>query len=96
MKSILFMKFEDGNMTVNNDKMAELSYEDAVKRLEEIVNLLEQGEASLEESLDLFKEGMALSKICEQKLAAMEEEISKLQLTSEGKIEEKAVEFLHE
>ncbi len=83
-------------MTVNNDKMAELSYEDAVKRLEEIVNLLEQGEASLEESLDLFKEGMALSKICEQKLAAMEEEISKLQLTSEGKIEEKAVEFLHE
>ncbi|NLB10095.1 MAG: exodeoxyribonuclease VII small subunit [Clostridiaceae bacterium] len=76
--------------------MAELSYEDAVKRLEEIVNLLEQGEASLEESLDLFKEGMALSKICEQKLAAMEEEISKLQLTSEGKIEEKAVEFLHE
>ena len=64
-------------MTVNNDKMAELSYEDAVKRLEEIVNL-------------------ALSKICEQKLAAMEEEISKLQLTSEGKIEEKAVEFLHE
>jgi exodeoxyribonuclease VII small subunit len=90
------MKFEDRNMTVNNDKMAELSYEDAVKRLEEIVNLLEQGEASLEESLDLFKEGMALSKICEQKLAAMEEEISKLQLTSEGKIEEKAVEFLHE
>ena len=83
-------------MTVNNDKMAELSYEEAVKRLEEIVNLLEQGEASLEESLDLFKEGMALSKICEQKLAAMEEEISKLQLTSEGKIEEKAVEFLHE
>lgn len=83
-------------MTVNNDKMAELSYEDAVKRLEEIVNLLEQREASLEESLDLFKEGMALSKICEQKLAAMEEEISKLQLTSEGKIEEKAVEFLHE
>ncbi|HHU08035.1 MAG TPA: exodeoxyribonuclease VII small subunit [Clostridiaceae bacterium] len=76
--------------------MDELSYEDAVKRLEEIVNLLEKGEASLEESLDLFKEGMALSKICELKLAAMEEEISKLQVNAAGKPEEEAVEFLHE
>ena len=38
----------------NNETKFELSYESAVERLEEIVNLLEKGDAPLEESLDLF------------------------------------------
>lgn len=83
-------------MSANEGKKADLSYEDAVKRLEEIVNLLEKGEASLEQSLDLFKEGMALAKVCEQQLSEMEEEITRLQINAEGKLEEEAVEFPNE
>lgn len=39
----------------------ELTYEKAVKRLEEIVNLLEKNEASLDESMKLFEEGTKLA-----------------------------------
>ncbi len=42
----------------------EIKYEDAVKRLEEIVNILEKNEVPLEEALALFEEGTKLSKQC--------------------------------
>ncbi|MDI9461398.1 MAG: exodeoxyribonuclease VII small subunit [Saccharofermentanales bacterium] len=77
----------------NNETKFELSYESAVERLEEIVNLLEKGDAPLEESLDLFREGVTLAKACEEKLSALTEEISKIQLGPEGKLIETKVEF---
>lgn len=52
--------------------MEDLSYEEAIKRLEEIVNRLENAEISLEESLAFFKEGIALSRYCREKLAEIE------------------------
>lgn len=52
--------------------LKKLSYEEAVKRLEEIVQLLENAEISLEESLALFQEGIALSSYCREKLAEIE------------------------
>ena len=42
----------------------DIKYEDAVKRLEEIVNILEKNEVPLEEALSLFEEGTKLSKQC--------------------------------
>ncbi len=42
----------------------DIKYEDAVKRLEEIVNILEKNEVPLEEALALFEEGTKLSKQC--------------------------------
>lgn len=51
---------------------AERSYEEAVSRLEEIVQRLETGELSLEESLTLFEEGIHLAKYCTGKLDAAE------------------------
>ncbi|MCG0274986.1 MAG: exodeoxyribonuclease VII small subunit [Thermosediminibacteraceae bacterium] len=44
--------------------MAEYKYEDALARLEEIIEKLEMGNLSLEESLTLFEEGIKLTKIC--------------------------------
>ena len=41
--------------------MAEKTYEEAMTRLDEIINLLENNEASLDESLDLYKEGVSLA-----------------------------------
>ncbi len=44
--------------------MAEKSFEESIKRLEEIVKLLENGETPLEESIKLFEEGVSLSGYC--------------------------------
>ena len=51
------------------------SFEEAMTRLEEIVERLEQEEAPLEEAVALYKEGLTLSAICREKLAAAEGEI---------------------
>jgi len=53
-------------------KVEEMTYEEAVKRLEEIVSRLEDGEIPLEESLNNFQEGIALSRYCREKLAEIE------------------------
>jgi len=63
---------------MTTSKRKELSFEDAFKRLESIVENLEKGESTLEESLKTFEEGMALVKICSQKLKEAEARIQKL------------------
>lgn len=57
---------------VDEKKSAERSYEEAVSRLEEIVQRLETGELPLDESLTLFEEGIGLAKYCSGKLDAAE------------------------
>ena len=51
-------------------EISELSFEAALKRLEEIVRKLEGGEASLEESIALYGEGDRLKQQCEARLQA--------------------------
>ena len=53
-------------------------FEDAFERLEEIVAKLEGGEVALEESLELYAEGMKLVKFCGKKLTAAEQKIERL------------------
>ncbi len=61
-----------------------MNFEEAFKRLEEIARILEAGEISLEESLQLYEEGMKLIDFCSQKLEAAEKKIQKLSRTPEG------------
>jgi exodeoxyribonuclease VII small subunit len=56
----------------------ELTFEQALARLEEIVSALESGEEALEEAIALFEEGSRLSQFCQEKLAATQEKIEKL------------------
>lgn len=56
----------------------EQTFENAVKRLEEIVGQLEDGEIPLENSLTLFEEGVKLSRFCRSKLDEAEKRISLL------------------
>ena len=51
------------------------SFESALERLEIIVEKLEAGEISLEESIELYQEGVILSKYCSQKLEEAEGKI---------------------
>lgn len=56
----------------------EQSYEKSLKRLEEIVALLEEGGQPLEKTLELFSEGTALIAACGKYLDAAEQKITKL------------------
>ena len=66
----------------------EISFENAMTRLEEIVESLESGEYPLEESLKLFEEGVKLVKICNSKLESVEGSIKKL-VNIDGELVEK-------
>lgn len=56
----------------------ELTFENAMKRLEEIVNALESGQVSLDDSLKLFEEGIKLTKYCETELKNIENKAAKI------------------
>lgn len=58
--------------------MKELTYEQAYKRLEEIVEKLENGSVPLEESIKLFEEGTKLANFCNTKLNAAEQKFTQL------------------
>ncbi len=56
--------------------MEELKFEDAMKKLEEIANELENSDLSLDESVKKFQEGMNLSKQCKDTLDKAEKQIT--------------------
>lgn len=60
------------------------SFEDAMARLRQITETLEQGEVSLEESVKLFNEGTELSKLCYETLQAAEQKITELSQISDS------------
>jgi exodeoxyribonuclease VII small subunit len=64
--------------------ISDLSFEDALKRLEAIVHRLESGEASLDESIALYAEGDKLRGQCEARLQAAQARIERIQLGPDG------------
>lgn len=61
-----------------------IKFEEALAELEEQVRLLESGELSLEQSLEVFKYGIELSKICMGKLDTVKQEVEKIVVASDG------------
>ena len=59
-------------------------FETALKRLEEIVKKLESGDMSLDSSLELFEEGIKLSRFCHTKLGQAERRVEILLKNSSG------------
>ena len=68
--------------------MKKMSYEAAMKRLNEIVEALEGGELDLEKSLTLFEEGTGLVKLCNGYLDAAEQKLTALSALETEKGEE--------
>ena len=62
-------------------------FEESIKELEEIVEKLELGDASLDESLKLFENGIKLSKSCQKMLDNAEKKVSVLMQNDEGEME---------
>ena len=64
--------------------MAELTFEQAMTRLEQIVATLENGRCTLDESLKLFEEGTKLTALCADRLKSAEQKILKLTAVESG------------
>lgn len=62
-------------------------FEESIKELEEIVAQLEKGDASLNDSLKLFENGIRLSKSCQKMLDNAEKKVSILMADGEGNME---------
>lgn len=64
------------------------TFEESIKELEEIISLLESGEAPLDEAVSLFEKGMKISAKCHEQLEKAEEKIRLLTEDSTGVVTE--------
>lgn len=70
-------------MNEMNDSM---TFETALRRLEEIVHILEEGNSPLEQSLSVFEEGIRLVKFCNEKLDTAEQRVKLLLVGDDGSV----------
>ena len=70
-----------------------LPFEDALHRLESIVEAMESGDLPLETLLERYEEGSRLVKICQAKLEEAELKIQKLEKTAAGELVVKPVDL---
>ena len=71
-------------------------FEEALEELEKVVERLESGELSLEDSLAAFEEGVKLVRLCNQKLIEVEKKIELLVKDKEGKLQLRPLEEVKE
>lgn len=68
--------------------MGTISFEEALRQLEEIVENLEDGSLDLDKSIEIFQKGIELSSICSKKLDDAERKITVLIQTKTGELKE--------
>jgi len=71
------------NIGVN---MSEIKFEKAMTRLEKIVEELERGDLDIDKSLEIFEEGIKMSRVCSKKLNEAEAKIEKLTKGKKGEL----------
>ena len=64
--------------------VAEMSFEEAMKALEEVVSQLESGDVALKASIQLYERGAELKAHCQKKLAEAEEKVAQITLDENG------------
>jgi exodeoxyribonuclease VII small subunit len=67
--------------------MAEIKFEDALKKLEKIVTDLENGDLPLDEALEKYEEGIKLSRACSKKLEVARKKVEILLKSEDGSFE---------
>ncbi|MFB8343196.1 exodeoxyribonuclease VII small subunit [Brucella sp. 10RB9215] len=68
----------------SNADIAVMSFEDALKQLEKIVDDLERGDVPLEESIRIYERGEALKKHCDTLLKSAEDKVEKIRIGRDG------------
>ncbi len=76
--------------------MAEIKFEEALKKLEKIVEDLEKGDLSLDEALKKYQEGIELSRACSQRLDSAKKKIDCLVKNKKGELELKPLDETRE
>ena len=66
--------------------MSEMKFEKAMSRLEKIVEELERGDLDIDKSLEIFEEGIKMSRVCSKKLNEAEAKIEKLTKSKKGEV----------
>ena len=74
-------------MSQGSDDSAELRFEEALERLEGLVAKLEAGDLGLEDALTSFEQGVALVRLCSERLRAAELRIKELEQGADGATE---------
>lgn len=74
-------------------EIAKLSFEDALRELEEIVRALESGKGKLEDSIKSYERGAALKAHCERKLSEAQARIEKIALGADGAVKAETTGF---
>lgn len=69
----------------------ELSFEESLEKLEEIVKKLENGDIALDDAIEKFNEAMALAKSCDEKLKKAEKSLTKI-VNDDGSLEDFEIE----
>lgn len=71
--------------TLSLDDVASLTFEQALKQLEHIVDRLERGDVALEQSILIYERGQALKQRCAYLLKAAEDKVEKIRFSSDGR-----------
>jgi len=66
------------------DDVNEMSFEQAIAALEQVVGQLERGDVALDESIALYERGAELRARCQAELKRAEEKVAKLTLDADG------------
>tara|TARA_B100000767_G_scaffold209950_1_gene196945 strand:- start:776 stop:1021 length:246 start_codon:yes stop_codon:yes gene_type:complete len=74
-------------MTINQTDSA-FNFEDSLAELETLVQQMEQGDLTLEDSLAAFERGISLTRGCQSALAQAEQKVNVLMQDSQGKVVE--------
>ena len=69
---------------MSDTPVSEMSFEEAMKALEDVVSKLERGDVALDESIRLYERGAELKKRCEAKLKEAEEKVAAITLDADG------------
>ncbi|MBL3705198.1 exodeoxyribonuclease VII small subunit [Sulfitobacter sp. BDSS02] len=69
---------------MSDKPVSELSFEEAMKELETVVDQLERGDVPLDASITLYERGAALKKRCEEELKRAEEKVAAITLDADG------------
>ncbi|QSS98908.1 exodeoxyribonuclease VII small subunit [Pontibacillus sp. ALD_SL1] len=72
-------------------RQEDMSFEEAMKQLEQIVEKLEEGDVPLEKAITYYQDGMKLSKVCNDKLNNVEKQMQQI-MNDQGEFESFSVE----
>lgn len=73
-------------MAEETEDLKNLSFEDALARLENIVRELESGRIKLDDAVSAYEKAVALKKLCQEKLAAAALKVEKIEIAKDGSL----------